>query len=100
MTIYRETSAEAQMLGLLAGYPNTFTQAHWVQLAAQAHHLLDLLDEDPGPGDERQRRLCAAVVDAAAHHNAAALDVALCHFLIDSEDQDYLDEDRPKEGRA
>ena len=97
MTLYRESIAEAQLLGLMAGDPNTFPPAWWAQLAARAHRLLDLLDENPGPGDERHRRLCGEVVAAAAHHNAAALDVALLHFLTDPEDEDYPDEDYPKE---
>lgn len=100
MTLNRESIAEAQLLGLLAGDPNTFAPAQWAQLAAGAQRLLDLLDENPGPGDERQRGLCWEVMDAAAHHNAAALHVALQHFLADPEDEDYLDEDYPKEELA
>jgi hypothetical protein len=93
MTLDRESIAEAQLLGRLAGDPNTFTSAQWAQLAARARRLLDVLDENPGPGDERQRRLCGGVEAAAAHHNAAALDVALWHFLADPGDEDYSEEE-------
>jgi hypothetical protein len=97
MILYRESIAEVQLLGLLAGDPNTLTPARWAQLKAGAHRLLDLLDENAGPGDERQRQFCAAVVSAAADRNAAALDVALWHVLTDPDDEDYLGEDDSKE---
>jgi hypothetical protein len=97
MTLHDERTAEAELLRLLlAGDPNTFTAAEWGQLATRAHRLLDLLNENPGPGDERQRRLCWGVATAVHdpfHPSVAVLERALWHYLTDPDEDDYFDDD-------